>query len=219
LDVVKKLEYNFQSQTLIKEKQLKNFTAVRPPSHYCGLLLARVSGACNSVEFLVVDHHRAGRRSMKFPGGMSMGEEIPFVDMVKTIRREAREEIGDLELPEKRQLAINLSDDLLAKRVIMQIEASSPDGSKHRKFFYLLTIEEISGFIRSKGVDDGDEWLSPPRWVTAEELYNGVFGSHFPPFVMGLKLICDVFEPAKDRYSYVFQNTRVKEIIAVQEKK
>lgn len=181
----------------------------RPPSHFCGLLLARFS-AQGLVEFLVLDYYHfvSGRTSIKFPGGTSEEGEVPFVDLSKTLRREAREEVGD-------QVEIMLSDEWISDRVVMKVEgpANASGEITHRKYFFLIAIDEISGCIRQNKMDDGDAKLSIPRWVSAEHLYDHIFPTHFPAFVMGLKWVCELFEISSSRYSYIFRNKRVMEII------
>jgi len=189
----------------------------RPASHFCGLLLARLSGC--SVEFLVLDYRRFGRTVTKFPGGMSTDGEIPFVDMVKTVRREAREEIGDSSLPEDKQIEIMLPDEWLSQRIVAEIDCSSSGDSEHWKYFFIVAFDEIKGEIRSQEIIDNETLLFTPRWIRAEDLYPIIFAGHLPAFVMGLKWLCDISESLTASYSYIFRNVRVMEIVAEQERR
>lgn len=191
---------------------MRNSIEIRSPSHFCGLLLVRLSGSF--VEFLVLDHKKFGKSWVKFPGGVSKDGETPFVDMVETLRREVREELGDSRFPENDQINILLPDEWLSERIVMEVPCESDNNRSHRKYFFLVTIEEISGVIRQREINDGDELLSVPRWVRAEDLYDSIFGSHFSPFVKGLKWVCDIFEASTDHYSHIFHNKRVMEIIS-----
>ncbi len=196
---------------------MKKNTAIRLPSHFCGLLLVRLSGC--SVEFLVFDYQRFGRTVTKFPGGMSTDGEIPFVDIVKTVRREAREEIGDSNLPESSQIEIMLPDEWLSQRIVAEIDCSSTGNSEHWKYFFIVASDELKGEIRTQEINDSDTLLSTPRWIRAEDLYPIIFAGHLPAFVMGLKWLCDLSESLTANYSYIFKNVRVREIVSEQEKR
>ena len=139
------------------------------------------------IEGLVINcHKKSGRPKMKWPGGGNEEGEKPFLDIMKTVRREAREELG---------VEINLDDQTLAGRCIFIHELGF-----HKRFFFLISEDEISGELRVVEKDDGDEILSIPFWVEATYLCEIVFPSHKIAFLMGLHLICRWYRPAMENY-------------------
>lgn len=162
----------------------------REPGHFCALVVMRIVGE-GVVECLAIDYMKAGgRMQVKWPGGTSKNKEVPFRDMVATLRREVREEVGE-------EVEINLTDDVLnGRRVILKKELSPT----HIQYFFFVSDDDISGNIRKIPKYDDDELLSPPYWIEAEKLSEKIFRSHRPALMEALDFICRSVESSRIRY-------------------
>lgn len=185
----------------------------RPPSHFCGLVVARMSPlVLGEVEFLVIEYKKSGPKQIKFVGGTSKGGERPFLDMIPTLRREAMEELGDPQLSQKHQVAINLSDEVLAGRLV----AETKKGPTHTQYFYMVGADEIGGTLRQRVVWDDDEELSSPHFVGGKELFRNIFPSHFVALVSTIVKLSEISDDVKVFHSDTLNSARTIRALAQQ---
>lgn len=181
----------------------------REPSHYCGLVVIRFSPEiAGELEGLVTNYQKLGSRTqIKWAGGTSKNGEEPFADMVKTVRREAKEEIGDEKLPPKFHIKIELSDEALKGRLLGKPTVLSPT---HAQYFYFVAYDEMAGTLRQRDVWDGDEKLSPPYWLETEKLAERIFHSHRPALFEALEFLCRNSEETRKRYLHLLKKEGTK---------
>lgn len=169
----------------------------KPPSHFCALVVMRIADL-GKVECLAINYRKAsGSIQVKWAGGNSDEGETPFVDMVATLRREIREELG---------VEISLVDSDLKKRVIFE-KGLSPT---HRQYFFIVSHNEISGQLRKVPGDDKDEVLSPPYWIEAGALFRKIFNSHVPALIKALEIICLNDDLSMKRYEKLLREYAAK---------
>lgn len=149
------------------------------------------------VEFLVIRYEEYGRCQVKFAGGTSKNGETPFVEMLKTLRREVGEEIGDPQLPKHHQVRIMLPDEELRKGLLVEIGK----GVDHRQYFYLVSDDELGGVIRQREIWDGSAKLSVPYWASGKALLSSIFRSHIPPLIQALVKACELSEETRRLYA------------------
>ncbi|MEK7187065.1 MAG: NUDIX hydrolase [Patescibacteria group bacterium] len=133
------------------------------------------AGVCSIIEdgvkkFLVVDYYhsladlKAGwNKQVKFPGGTN--KEFARAKPLDTLHREFLGETG-----------------LMPPSLPLQIHVGSKkadDGNGvHTQHFFLFSLEECQGALRTEILNDNGNWLSVPYWADGYSLRKRIIRSH-----------------------------------------
>ncbi|MCI5108571.1 MAG: NUDIX hydrolase [Candidatus Pacebacteria bacterium] len=146
-------------------------------THFCGAILYRTPLDSSDVEFLVIEYLHRGRCAIKFAGGTN--SECPEEAPLATLVREIAEELG---------IILSRSADH-----VFEI----PKGPDHIQYWFVYDHEVEGTYthtLRTIPMRDGDEELSPPRWIKASELVreggpDQIFHSHLIPLRKAAEII------------------------------
>ncbi|MCD8495171.1 MAG: NUDIX hydrolase [Candidatus Pacebacteria bacterium] len=140
------------------------------------------------IKFLVVNYRRdgIGPLQIKFPGGCSKEGESPFENLV----REMKTETGLFPAQNEAEII---------QHQIFPPKKNSGAYNVHHKVFFL--IGKAGGILKTVSSADAGE-VSPPFWMSAQNLSKVIFPGH----KLAFKRACELLSFKKRDYAYALMN-------------
>jgi hypothetical protein len=124
---------------------------------WSGIIVYRIIGS--KAELLVFRYTKDRRTTIKFPGGCCAGGENPFEALGNEIIQET-----DLEL--------------VSREKVMHIWTNKKVPGVHHQHFFATPFSNLQGTMRTIKMEDDDELLGPPFWMSIKEAKDKLFFSH-----------------------------------------